>query len=256
MPTLDLPCDVANSDVHVIRPRVIDSARIDSAKMAELAAILPPSGSVVIYYASTASEFIGNLGNALSRRDEDCLKAIKKQVQHLSSTACVSEENLVSGRRKSDSCLFDVKGQSGTICQAIGLKPGCQVGMLTLAYEGDPNEIEILEHRRPEDDRGYQYLVCVRASMQTPIEKSLPTDVSERIFVGSLAGSSGDGKEANERDAIVVAQDNRAPIMGGPTPQIEQELQAVAVVSGGQLSTSAPAHVLIRARQAYLDSLS
>ena len=245
-------------ETRVIEPRVIDVGRIQPkrrtlAEWKELEAVMPPPGSMVLYYATSESKIIEDLASAL----------IKGGGQSLGFRAgecpVPLESTKVGSISALGSCSFNVWCRGKLVAEAVELTPGSKLGTLTFAAPTNPSVDQYLRitERSNGHDMGYQYLVSLQAQPLTAIERLVLGEISQDMFINVSAAIPGtqEAQDAVANAAQKMVDDAKK---GGPTTpkeiQMGMERQLEELLQHGAVSTSASAHELMRIRQEYLRS--
>lgn len=175
---------------QTVKPIVLTLDELNDS--GEAAAIVPPRGTIVIYFAAQNDATVDSITTALSARDSVQLQSLGREALQRFRTAPRLPEDQVVNALTSVECLFTVSYAGRTVVEHIGLLPGQTFGTRTLAYIGSPTndaDFQITEFRASTNTPSYKYLIAKRAPVLTELERSvlnrLPVE-RQGLTVGGL----------------------------------------------------------------------
>ncbi|MDQ3825080.1 MAG: hypothetical protein M3326_12785 [Actinomycetota bacterium] len=176
--------------------------------------LLPPPGTLVVYYG--ASDFVefDELEGALVRGDRGILGMLHQRAESFRQGQPETRTDLeILEEVREAPLLFSVRYKRRTLTERAGLNHGQSFGTLTFPFVGlqlDPAEFEVVEHRRVSGEVMYRYLVAYRPPRLTDLERRvlerIPTDIVDITIAPSTSSDTfkqvADIVEKAARDAL------------------------------------------------------
>ncbi|SFK08496.1 MULTISPECIES: hypothetical protein [Amycolatopsis] len=132
-----------------------------------LGGLLPPTGSVVVYFGDPTAPAWRDLRDAVTRQDWEKLR---------DSTASRVAKGWTDDDVLASPVYFDVRCAGRTLIQQMALLAGHPYGTLTFPYTGgliEDTDFEIVEYHRTRDVSSLGYVFARRAPELTPLEQRL-----------------------------------------------------------------------------------
>jgi hypothetical protein len=142
--------------LRFVKPQIMTLDDIDDS--GDAIAIVPPPGSIVVYYAARGEEIIDRLSVALSTRDNSQLSVLGNKARKQFNDQPRLSETQILEEISSVPCLFDVRYGRKTVAENVGLFGSNSFGTVTLTYIGGPiadEDFQLVEYCISNDTPGY-----------------------------------------------------------------------------------------------------
>ena len=153
--------------------------------------LLPPPGSVALFFAKKHSDLLRELEYSYVANDLERLRSLEETIeQDLESRPVITLEQAVSKFIEGPS-YFDFSYGSRTLASNLGLTNGVDFGSLVLAYNGgklNAQDFTIVEYNK-RDTQEYDFLVVKRQPILTDFETKALEAVPPNLLEHNIASS-------------------------------------------------------------------
>ena len=248
-------------ELKFVKPHVMSLEKLNLKIENDLDSLIPPRGTIVIYYAAADSKVLDDLARAFLAENVHEVRSIARELQsNSSSRPRLSEEEALRGLHGAD-CLFDVRYRGKTIADLLGLYGGLRFATTTLSYIGGPtvrDDFQIVQYLKTKEHPGYKFLITIRPPVLTALEQAviekIPVEMLE-VTVGRpmAADTAKEVADAVREAAEKAVRDKRARENGGPTPESTRLLHEIEeMLKAGTIGPTETAEALMRARHELL----
>ena len=152
----------------------------------EVDLIVPPPGTVVLFFATKGSRLLRNLESAFAQRSLSRLVQLGTEIRDL-----VQRREVISVPAVVDALIdapvyFECRYSGKTLARNVGLVNGVEIGSLTFAYNGGrlrDEDFQLVEYYRPGARAELDYLIVKSPPRLTDLEqevlKAVPEDMLE-----------------------------------------------------------------------------
>jgi hypothetical protein len=243
--------ELQTRDLQFVKPTVLTVGDVESGGDAQ--AVTPPAGSIVIYYAAAGDKLLASIQAALSAKDNKQLARLGREARKRLEAWEPRSENQILAELPEIPCLFDVRYNTKTVADHVGLLGKLRFGTVTLPYTGGriaDNGFQIAEYRKTAQTRGYQYFIAKRAPVLTRLERAALERVSaelSEIHVGSPVAEDTVKEVADVvKQMVKEAKEMKEQAKRGPRFDLLDRLDKL--LEQGKVSPTATAQALIEAR--------